>query len=437
MAVLTLSGKPIDWAKPPKPTTRVLWSKRDIYGRQVTGSLRLIAHLDHTYELAVKKFGAGVVVIQRAYNKGVKASAGTHDYDMCLDVYIPGVPWSEQQKFFRANGWGAYWRKAPLFSNHIHMFSLPEREGSNRSDDYRQGGFKVGYLVDGGWALYGKVVGSSQLASYYAHRVALANDVYDSSWFPPNIEKTIFNLPGYIAKRKPPILPTSGLQFLNVKGGDDPGKKTFPYRAPALAKILAAGDRPVVFGVELPKTENSAGQSPFSLLVKEMKRYDYRLIAYGASAFAFGKKGVVIAGPVRNQKLKTQYKGRDEYALHVIYGIRGNTSRKGAWFTTTVHHADVYANDSHRKKAMAEVRRGNKAFAKKHKKPNGNRLIVTDHNTKSGAMVTYMRKYLWKVAAKSSRCAIFVRSTMPVFRSWVHEAPSDHPILGAVLGRKG
>ena len=46
MTVLTLAGKLIDWHNPPKPTDRVIWSERTTGGKQVTGSLRTIAHLD-------------------------------------------------------------------------------------------------------------------------------------------------------------------------------------------------------------------------------------------------------------------------------------------------------------------------------------------------------------------------------------------------------
>lgn len=202
MSVLLLSGKAINWAKPPKANAKVMWSKRDIYGRAVVGSLRTIAHLDHLDTLAVKKFGVGIEVMQGPFNTGVAASEGTHDYDACLDVRIPGVDWLTQQSFFRANGAAAYYRKPPAFTVHIHYFCLPPREGDYVNDDYRTSGFKVGRLVDGGWSLFGRTVASSQIEDYYAHRTALAGHAVDPTWFPPNIEVTIFDLNAYIVRQR-------------------------------------------------------------------------------------------------------------------------------------------------------------------------------------------------------------------------------------------
>lgn len=202
MTVLTLTGKKINWAKPPHPTARVMWSQRDTSGRAVTGSLRTIAHLDHLNTLAVKKFDSGIVVMQPPYNTTVPQSEGTHDFDACLDVFIPNVSWETQQRFFRANGAGAYYREPPAFTSHIHYFTLPPREGSDVSDDYRSGGFKVGRYVDGGWSTYGRRVASSQIEDYYNHRTALSGHAHDPSWFPPDIGATIFNLNAYVNRQR-------------------------------------------------------------------------------------------------------------------------------------------------------------------------------------------------------------------------------------------
>lgn len=214
MSVLTLAGKPINWANAPKPTTRVMWSKRDMYGRKVTGSLRTIAHLDHLDTLAMKKFNAGVVVIQPPFNTTVKASEGTHDFDKCSDIYIPGVGWREQERFFRANGYACWWRRPPAFGHHIHGFTLPPREGVSISDDFAVAGFKVGKYVDGGHSLYGRQITSSQIEDYYAHRTGLSGHAKDTgSWFPPNITATIFDLPAYVRRQRKAARP--------AKKGDD------------------------------------------------------------------------------------------------------------------------------------------------------------------------------------------------------------------------
>jgi len=205
MAVLLLSGRKINWAKPPKATAKVMWSQKTTGGKKVVGSLRTIAHLDYLNNLARKRFGRGLVVIQGPYNTTVKASAGTHDYDACLDVSIPGVPWLTQQNFFRANGGGAYYRgpENGFKTKHIHYFTLPyHAKGVEVSQGYQRTGFKVGRYVDGGWSTAGKRTTSSQIEDYYNRRNALKGHARDGTWFPPDIDKTIFNLTKYIARHK-------------------------------------------------------------------------------------------------------------------------------------------------------------------------------------------------------------------------------------------
>lgn len=190
MTVLHLSGKPINWFDPPKATARVKWHKKSMYGKDVTGSLRTIAHLDRLNTLSKKRFGVEIVVIQTAYNKGVAASAGTHDYDCVMDLYIPGVNWWAQQRFFRRNGFGCWYRHAPLFSNHIHGFTLPVPKGQYRGDDFRT---KVGIYVPG------------QLIDYYNEAFGLSGQHTphsDKTWFPDNKDATVFDLQEYMKNRR-------------------------------------------------------------------------------------------------------------------------------------------------------------------------------------------------------------------------------------------
>jgi hypothetical protein len=203
MAVLTLRGNPIDWAKPPAPTTRVKWSRTDMSGRAVTGSFRTICHLQYLNQQARAEFsGKRIEVFQPPYNKGYKPSAGTHDYDACFDLHVPGVPWLKQQAFFRKHGLGCWWRKPPTFINHIHGFTLPPQEGVVRSDDYAIAGFTVGKYIDGGWSLYGRKVASAQLDAYYQHRSGLKGDAKDNTWYPADIKATIFNLPRFVIAQR-------------------------------------------------------------------------------------------------------------------------------------------------------------------------------------------------------------------------------------------
>lgn len=220
MTVLTLAGNPINWAKPPAPTTRVKWSKKDKSGRAVTGSFRHICHLEYTDQQARKEFGRGISIFQPAYTKGYAKSKGTHDYDACIDAEIPGIGWLKQQGFFRRHGWGWWWRKPPTFINHGHGFTLPPQEGVDRSDDFAIAGFTVGKYIDGGWSLYGRRVASSQLASYYAKRTGLVGNVKDPTWFPPDIEATIFDLPAFIKAQRVPTPTPVAPKTYTIQRGD-------------------------------------------------------------------------------------------------------------------------------------------------------------------------------------------------------------------------
>lgn len=206
--VRTADGKPINWRRPPRPNTMCTWTKRDQAGRPIRGTFRTLCHLNRLNNLALKRFGREIVVIQRDWNTGVAASAGTHDYDATWDLYIPGVDWWTQQRFFRANGLGCWYRHPPLFGNHIHGFTLPPREGRSISDDFAVHGIKVGVYVDGGYSTRGRLVTSSQLADYYARAFGLSGQHEpgsDRSWHPATrpggVEATIFDLDKYVAQR--------------------------------------------------------------------------------------------------------------------------------------------------------------------------------------------------------------------------------------------
>lgn len=173
-----------------------------MYGRPVTGSFRTVCHIQYLNRQALKEFGQRIEIFQPPYTKGYAPSAGTHDWDACIDVQIPGVSWLKQQGFFRRHGLGSWWRKPPSFINHIHGFTLPPQEGVVRSDDFAIFGFTVGKYIDGGWSLYGRKVASAQIDAYYEHRTGLSGNAPDKSWFPPDIGATIFDLPAFIIEQR-------------------------------------------------------------------------------------------------------------------------------------------------------------------------------------------------------------------------------------------
>lgn len=194
-------GRPINWKRPPKANTIVSWTKRDYKGRKIIGSFRTLCHLNRLNNLSVKKFGKQITVIQRDYNTTVAASAGTHDFDATFDLWIYGVDGWVQQRFFRTNGLGCWLRYPPKFGFHIHGFTLPPHVGTSFVDDFKNGGFKVGKYIDGGYSIYGKLVTSAQLSDVYNKKSGLAGHAHDPSWYPPSTQATIFNLNQYVQTR--------------------------------------------------------------------------------------------------------------------------------------------------------------------------------------------------------------------------------------------
>ena len=153
-------------------------------GKVFRAGRRTAAHLQWTQAQLDKKHpGCRILVIQPCFSTGVAASEGTHDWDAVLDVQVVGMDWLEAQGFLRAHGWAAWYRHPPAFSLHIHMISL----GCTG---------KVGKYIDGGKALFGAVVTSSQIDDYYRHSLGLAGQHasgLDHSWFPDDIPGTIFD----------------------------------------------------------------------------------------------------------------------------------------------------------------------------------------------------------------------------------------------------
>lgn len=194
------SGRRIDWHNPPRSNQI---ASLTLNGHTYKGSFRTCCHINRLNNLARKRFGEGLTVFQGPYHLGVSASAGTHDKDACWDLWISGVPAYTQQRFFRANGFGCWYRHPPLFGNHIHGFTLPPHRGTV-SDDFQVAGMTVGKYIDGGLSLLGHTVASSQIADYYAHAWGLAGQHRpgsDRSWFPRSIPDSVFNLKAYVQRR--------------------------------------------------------------------------------------------------------------------------------------------------------------------------------------------------------------------------------------------
>lgn len=175
-------------------------------GKNARMGRRTAAHLDYTIQqLAIEHPGAKLHVIQSSYNTGVKQSAGTHDKDKALDVYIDGLSWVDSQKFLRRMGWAAWYRYPPTFSRHIHMISL-----GGPSD------IPVGIYIPG------------QIRDYYNGRTGLVGHLRDSSWHPDNIDATIFDFEEWENEMKKEELASAPIVMLV---GPDDSPKTVPLQS--------------------------------------------------------------------------------------------------------------------------------------------------------------------------------------------------------------
>jgi hypothetical protein len=195
------SGAKIDWKNPPKPNQIC---SLVIDGRKVKAGFRTLCHMNRLDYRATKQFGVGITVFQTPFSTSCAASVGTHDYDDVWDLWIHGVSAWDQQRYFRKSGFACWYRHAPLFSNHIHGFTLPPNYGGPVADDFKQAGIKVGKYVDGGFSTQGSLVTSSQIVDYYSRAFGLSGKHgkgSDTSWFPQDIRATIFDLGGYVKQR--------------------------------------------------------------------------------------------------------------------------------------------------------------------------------------------------------------------------------------------
>lgn len=197
------NGAKIDWRHPPRPNALCRWTKETASGKVIRGGFRTLCHFNRLNNLSIAKFDTQLVIFQGPFNDSVPASKGTHDEDACMDWYIPGLGWWATQAFGRNNGCGCWYRHPPLFSNHIHGFTLPPHSG-NPADDFKVAGIKVGKFIDGGLSSLGRVAGSAQISDYYHHAFGLSGahePGSDHSWFPRDIGKTIFDLEDYVSRR--------------------------------------------------------------------------------------------------------------------------------------------------------------------------------------------------------------------------------------------
>lgn len=193
MEVLTYPGlNPINWANPPKATTRVSSDYICTDGVRLTGSLRTVCHQAWLMDQAAKK-GLVWQVIQPPFNTGVPASAGTHDLDVCADGRLLGLDWPQGQTWLRKHGFDCWWRHTGSWASpsafHFHGFTHPNNGWTFDT--------KVGIFVPG------------QLLDYKNHAFGLAGQHVpgsDHSWFPPDPHAVAFNLAKFIRNKQEDLM---------------------------------------------------------------------------------------------------------------------------------------------------------------------------------------------------------------------------------------
>jgi hypothetical protein len=162
----------IDYLLEGDPREKIRWRRKDdVFGDPIYGSRAMVAQLELTDRLAIERFGphSGFEVFQCAFNTDVEQSAGTHDFDKCVDGFVAGrVPIDVQRRFLRGPCmWWGWFRVPPTFSLHFHGIA---------SHGYDT---PVGELVPG------------QIADYLAKppRNGLAGHALDPTWHPDPIPR--------------------------------------------------------------------------------------------------------------------------------------------------------------------------------------------------------------------------------------------------------
>lgn len=165
-------------------------------------SRRTVAHIDYTYDAFRRVFPMRfLLIIQPCYSRGIAASKGSHDYDAVIDFGYIGsltsmgeeVDWRRLEHFLRVHGWAAFYRDWPG-DKHVHAISLPPWV-KGVGYVFRT---VVGYLVDGGRSLTGRVTGGSQINDYVTGLDGLAGHNADTDWRPN--PQPIFNYRAWVLK---------------------------------------------------------------------------------------------------------------------------------------------------------------------------------------------------------------------------------------------
>jgi hypothetical protein len=85
-------------------------------------------------QTAATIFGSGFTLTQGSYNRGVWASAGTHDGGGVVDISVSNMSTAQRKaavQALRKAGLAAWLRVPPAFSYHIHAVAIGDRDLSS------------------------------------------------------------------------------------------------------------------------------------------------------------------------------------------------------------------------------------------------------------------------------------------------------------------
>lgn len=142
---------------------------RDPYERVQFRGVTLNRRTVAAFRYAEKKAGlAGKVILaQGSYNKGVSASAGTHDGGGALDCSVRNLTEEERKRLviaLKSSGFAAWYRPAiaGLWGAHIHALCIGDKE------------MALGAVA--------------QVRSFDRHRDGLKGDAYDPTYRPDPVQ---------------------------------------------------------------------------------------------------------------------------------------------------------------------------------------------------------------------------------------------------------
>lgn len=115
------------------------------YARVTYGGKTVNKRTKVMLEAAAKIFGKPFTLTQGSYNKGVSASAGTHDGGGVVDINTNGMTDAQRkaaEQALRKVGFFAWVRVPPAFAYHIHAVAIGDKEMSNAAKAQVTQGFQ-------------------------------------------------------------------------------------------------------------------------------------------------------------------------------------------------------------------------------------------------------------------------------------------------------